>query len=188
MSSTKSDVLLGLIKEVVKNEVKQQLKEELFKLAKSGAITINKQNKPTTPTLKEAVQMDDPFERANAALIKSRSSNLTVKPSTNTSRPPIDPAPQKQKVFTNNPLLNEVLNATKPFTAAERSEGGGMATRSVLDMIPQPEQSEEAGWETLSFSTQGMPTQQIPMASDDPAIDAVTKALTRDYSQLVKRF
>ena len=41
----KSDVLLGLIKEVVKNEVKQQLKEEIVKLVKSGAITItNKQN------------------------------------------------------------------------------------------------------------------------------------------------
>lgn len=188
MSSTKSDVLLGLIKEVVKNEVKQQLKEELFKLAKSGAITINKQNKPTTPTLKEAVQMEDPFERANAALNKSRSGNLNVKPTTNTLRPTIQPAPQASKVFTKNPLLNEVLNSTQPFTAAERAEGGSGPVMSVLDMLPQPDRSVDEDWETLNFSTQGMPSQQIPIMSDDPAVDAVAKALTRDYSQLVKRF
>ena len=129
--------------------------------------------------------MDDPFEKANAALNKSR----TNKPTTNSVRPTIAPAPQKQRVFTNNPILNEVLNSTTPFTAAERAEGGNpQSGRSVLDFLPQPERSMEDGWETLGFSTQGMPSQQIPVMSDDPAVDAVTKALTRDYSQLVKRF
>jgi hypothetical protein len=37
----KSEILLTLIKEVVKNEVKLQVKEELVKLIKSGAVTLN---------------------------------------------------------------------------------------------------------------------------------------------------
>ena len=39
----RSDILLTLIKEVVKNEVKTQVKEELIKLIKSGAVTLNTQ-------------------------------------------------------------------------------------------------------------------------------------------------
>ena len=34
----KSDILVSLIKEVVKNEVKAQVKEEVAKLIKSGAV------------------------------------------------------------------------------------------------------------------------------------------------------
>ena len=69
---SKSDVLLGLIKEVVKNEVKQQVKEEIVRLVKSGAITLNSSKpKPSTPSLKEAIEID-PFEKANQALQNSR--------------------------------------------------------------------------------------------------------------------
>jgi len=38
----KSDILVSLIKEVVKNEVKAQVKEEVAKLIKSGVVTPNK--------------------------------------------------------------------------------------------------------------------------------------------------
>jgi len=41
----KSDILVSLIKEVVKSEVKRQVKEEVIKLIKSGDITLN--NKQT---------------------------------------------------------------------------------------------------------------------------------------------
>ncbi len=40
----KSDILLTLIKEVVKSEVKQQVKEEIAKMVKSGKITLNNNN------------------------------------------------------------------------------------------------------------------------------------------------
>lgn len=178
---SKSDVLLGLIKEVVKNEVKQQLKEELYRLAKSGAITITGTKKPiiTTPTLKEAIKVDDPFEKANRVLASSRTA---VKPS-----PPIV-VPKAVRAYSSNPILNEVLNSTVPFTSAQRAEGGndmggGM---SILDAL-QPKHSVEGDWETLNYTNANIPSQQI-QTTDDPAFDAVTKALTRDYSQLVKRF
>lgn len=171
---SKSDVLLGLIKEVVKNEVKQQVKEEIVRLVKSGAITLNSSKpKPATPSLKEAIEID-PFEKANQALQSSR--NVTPK--------------QPQREFTKNPVLNEILNQTSPFTSAHRAEGAaasmGMSGGSILDAI-QPERSVEEDWETLSYSNANMPSQQIP-STGNAGVDVLTKALTRDYSELVKRF
>ncbi len=165
---SKSDVLLGLIKEVVKNEVKQQVKEEIIRLVKSGAITLNNKQKPTTPSLKEAIEID-PFEKANKALQNSRKVTPT----------------KPQKEFTKNPVLNEILNMTTPFTAAQRAEGA-VAGGSILDAI-QPERSMEEDWETLSYSNANMPSHQIP-STDNAGVDVLTKALTRDYSELVKRF
>ena len=169
---SKSDVLLGLIKEVVKNEVKQQVKEEIVRLVKSGAITLNSSKpKTTTPSLKEAINVD-PFEKANQALQNSRKVTPTQKP---------------QKEFTKNPMLNEVLNMTQPFTSAHRAEGmsSGMGG-SILDAI-QPERSMEEDWETLSYSNANMPSHQLP-STDNAGVDVLAKALTRDYSELVKRF
>jgi hypothetical protein len=170
---SKSDVLLGLIKEVVKNEVKQQVKEEIVRLVKSGVITLNNSKpKPTTPSLKEAITID-PFEKANQALQNSRKVTPTQKP---------------QKEFTKNPMLNEVLNMTQPFTSAHRAEGmsNGMVGGSILDTI-QPEKSMEEDWETLSYSNANMPSHQLP-STDNAGVDVLAKALTRDYSELVKRF
>lgn len=171
---SKSDVLLGLIKEVVKNEVKQQVKEEIVRLVKSGAITLNSSKpKSTTPSLKEAIEID-PFEKANKALQNSR--KVTTK--------------QPQREFTKNPVINEILNQTQPFTAAHRAEGAsaamGMGGSSILDAI-QPQRSMEEDWETLSYSNDNMPSHQIP-STDNAGVDALTAALTRDYSELVKRF
>lgn len=165
---SKSDVLLGLIKEVVKNEVKQQVKEEIIRLVKSGAISLNNKQKTTTPSLKEAIEID-PFEKANKALQNSRK----VTPQT----------PQKE--FTKNPVLNEILNMTTPFSAAHRAEGGMMGG-SILDAI-QPERSMEEDWETLSYSNTNMPSQQIP-STNNAGLDAIQKALSRDYTDLAKVF
>ena len=60
--------------------------------------------------------------------------------------------------------------------------GGG----SILDAI-QPQRTMEEDWETMNYSTDMMPDQQIPM-TDNAGMDALTKALTRDYRELVKRF
>jgi hypothetical protein len=45
----------------------------------------------------------------------------------------------------------------------------------------------EEEWETMNYSTDMVPGQQIP-TTDNAGLDALTKALTRDYSELVKRF
>lgn len=166
----KSDILVTLIKEVVKNEVKQQVKEELVKLIKSGAVTLNSQKK-STPSLAELTEVRTP------APVRKQ----TVAP--------IQQRPQQQKEFTKDPMINEILNMTTPFTAAQRAEGAG-AGGSVLDML-QPQMSEEDGWDTMDFRDIDVPQQNIPQqfeSTGDKLQDATMKALTRNYADLVKRF
>lgn len=163
----KSEILLTLIKEVVKNEVKLQVKEELVKLIKSGAVTLNSQKKPSTPTLREMTETT-PVKRQQ----------------------PVQQTQKSQREFSKDPMINEILNMTQPFTAAHRAEGGmGGAGGSVLDMI-QPQQTMDGDWETMDYRDMEMPT-NIPQqfeSTGDALQDATMKALTRDYSELVKRF
>lgn len=178
----KSDILLSLIKEVVKNEVKTQVRQqvisEITKLVKSGAVTLNSNRKPQAPTLKEAISSTDPFAAASAALQQSRVSA------------PQQRVQQPQREYTKNPALNEILNMTTPFTSAQRAEGGMGSGGSVLDML-QPQMSiEEDGWETMDYRDSQI-SQNIPQqleSTGDALQDATMKALTRDYSELVKRF
>ena len=164
----KSEILLTLIKEVVKNEVKLQVKEELVKLIKSGAVTLNSQKKSSTPSLREMTEVTStPVKRQQ------------------TIQQPLKP----QREFTKNAMLNEVLNQTQPFTSAERVEGGQGGGTSVLDMIKPTMQMDE-DWNTMDFRESGIP-QNIPQqleSTGDALQDATMKALTRDYSELVKRF
>ena len=161
-----SKLLVGLIKEVVKNEVKQQVKEELAKLIKSGAVTLNKEKKETKPSL---LQMTE------------------VKPVTEQARPQ-QAINRPVKTYSKNPMLNEVLNMTTPFTAEQRKEGG-IPGGSVLDML-QPQKSMEEDWETMDYRMIHDIPQNTPnfQSTGDGLQDATIKALTRDYSELVKRF
>ena len=179
----KSDILLSLIKEVVKNEVKTQVRQqvisEITKLVKSGAVTLNSNRKPQAPTLKEAIASTDPFAAASAALQKSR-----------VSTPQPQRVQQPKREFSKDPMINEILNMTTPFSAEQRAEGGMGSGTSVLDML-QPQMSvEEDGWETMDYRDAGVP-HNIPQqleSTGDALQDATMKALTRDYSELVKRF
>jgi hypothetical protein len=178
----KSDILVSLIKEVVKNEVKTQVRQqvisEITNLIKSGVVTLNSNRKPQAPTLKEAIRTTDPFAAASAALQQSRTSV------------PQQRVQQPQKEYTKNQALNEILNMTTPFTSAQRAEGGAGSGASVLDML-QPQMSvEEDGWETMDYRDSNVP-QSMPQqleSTGDALQDATMKALTRDYSELVKRF
>ena len=164
----KSEILLTLIKEVVKNEVKLQVKEELVKLIKSGAVTLNSQKKTSTPSLREMTE---------------------VTPTPVKRQQPVQQTQRPQKEFTKNAMLNEVLNQTQPFTSAHRAEGSTMGGSSVLDMI-QPTMQMDEEWNTMDF--RGMETpENIPQqfeTTGDGLQDATMKALTRDYTELVKRF
>ena len=163
----KSEILLTLIKEVVKNEVKQQVKEELAKLIKSGAVTLNSQKKPSTPSLREMTE---------------------VTPTPVKRQQPVQQTQRPQKEFSKDPMINEILNMTQPFTSAQRVEGG-QGGGSVLDMIKPTMQMDE-DWNTMDFRETNVP-QNIPQqfeSTGDGLQDATIKALTRDYSELVKRF
>jgi hypothetical protein len=164
----KSEILLTLIKEVVKNEVKLQVKEELVKLIKSGAVTLNSQKK-TTPSLKE----------------------MTEVPVVPTKRQqPVQQPKRPTKEFSKDPMINEILNMTQPFTSEQRKEGA-QAVGSVLDMIKPELRVDESEWETMDFREGIQIPQNIPQqfeSTGDGLQDATIKALTRNYSELVKRF
>jgi hypothetical protein len=165
-----SKLLVGLIKEVVNREVKQQVKEELAKLIKSGAVTLNSQRKTTAPSLREMteVKQSAPIKKQAVAPIQQR--------------------PQQTKEYTKNPMLNEVLNMTQPFSAEQRKEGA-QSVGSVLDMIKPELRVDESDWETMDFRDVDVPTNTPTFeTTGDGLQDATIKALTRNYSELVKRF
>ena len=172
----KSDILVSLIKEVVKNEVKAQVKEEVAKLIKSGAVTPNLPKASTAPTIKEAIKSVDPFAAANNALQQSRK---VVQP---------QQKPQIKKEFSKDPMINEILNMTQPFSSEQRKEGA-QAVGSVLDMIKPELRVDESEWETMDFREVNVPS-NVPNfeSTGDGLQDATIKALSRDYSELVKRF
>ena len=64
----------------------------------------------------------------------------------------------------------------------------GATGGSILDAL-QPSVSMEGDWETVDYRGMEMHQQPMPVAdSDNDAVNALTKALTRDYRELVKRF
>ena len=102
---------------------------------------------------------------------------------------PVQQTQRPQKEFSKDPMINEILNMTQPFTAEQRVEGG-VGGGSVLDMI-QPQKTMEGDWETMDYREGVQIPQNIPQqfqSTGDGLQDATIKALTRDYSELVKRF
>ena len=108
-----SKKLAQIIKLVVEQEIKKQLpklvKEEVEKKIKVL------QERKTTP-IKEVEQ--DPFALAESILQRDRQTQQ------------IEQVNQKQ--FTKNPVLNSILNQTKPFTSEQRT-AGPVGGASVLD-------------------------------------------------------
>jgi uncharacterized protein Yka (UPF0111/DUF47 family) len=166
----KSEILLTLIKVVVKNEVKQQVKEEITKLIKSVAVTLNSQKK-STPSLAELTEV-----------------NTTTTPMRKQMVVPTQQTQQIKKEFSKDPMINEILNMTQPFTSEQRKEGA-QAVGSVLDMIKPELRVDESEWETMDLRDVNVPS-NIPNfeSTGDGLQDATIKALTRDYRELVKRF
>jgi hypothetical protein len=164
-----SKLLVGLIKEVVKSEVKQQVKEELAKLIKSGAVTLNSQRKTTTPSMREMTEVTSTQVRKQQPSVQQQ-------------------RPQIKKEFTKDPMINEILNMTQPFTSEQRKEGA-QSVGSVLDMIKPELRVDESEWETMDYRDVDIPAGTPTFESTGDGLqDATIKALTRDYSELVKRF
>ena len=165
----KSDVLVSLIKEVVKSEVKRQVKEEVIKLIKSGDITLNSNKKVENISKPKS----------------SLSEMLDVTPTKFNKKSEVRVQPVKQ--ITKDPILNEILNQTQPFSSAQRAETGMMGGGSILDSI-KPAVKMEGDWETMDYRDMNIPQQQQLPTTDNAGVDALSKALTRDYRELVKRF
>jgi len=188
--------LIKVIKTLVEVETAKQQERFLSKtFPKILAEEVNKRLKevkggvapPSTQVVSEGI---DPFQQVELALEQERAKT----------------SPKKQ--LSNNPILNEVLNNTKPFSSAQRSStpGGG---KSVLDGLPQQEQIQESMDKTVSFTSQGagagVTGLKTQMAHKMGYGDVVTKPnktglgvrtglpgldkiLNRDNSSLVKKF
>lgn len=115
-----SKKLAQLIKLVVEQEIKKQLpkmiKEEVSKLLNETATP-----KPKKDILEEV----DPFELATLLLEKDRTTATTIKEEVRQVQP--------TKQLSRNSTINEILNQTKPFTAAQRSTGQVGGGSSILD-------------------------------------------------------
>lgn len=184
---SKNDVLITLIKEVVKNEVKQQLKEEITKLIKSGKLQLPETQKVTnTPKTKVGgggqLVTNTGFGKSGMSV-----SDIPYNAVYEYDTEMYPNVPKKE--YTKNAALNEILNQTTPFTSAQRANGAspmaGMMGGSVLDSI---QRDSEEDWGTIKMNTSKMKTSAPKVESNGEGVDAVTKALTRNYSELVKRF
>jgi hypothetical protein len=115
-----SKKLAQLIKLVVEQEIKKQLpkmiKEEVSKLLNETSAP-----KPKKDILEEV----DPFELATLLLEKDRTTTTTIKEEVRQVQP--------VKQLSRNSTINEILNQTKPFTAAQRSAGQVGGGSSILD-------------------------------------------------------
>jgi hemoglobin-like flavoprotein len=162
-----SKSIVGLIEKVVKGEVKQQVKEELAKLIKSGAITLNSQRKSPTTSLKQVSEIT--------------TNSIKTHPNISTNR-------SIKRDYSKDPMINEILNMTQPFTSDQRKEGAH-AVSSVLDMMQPQVEEDSDGWETMDYRGTNVPASVPSLQSTGDALqDATIKALTRNYSELVSRF
>tara|TARA_Y100001938_G_scaffold151152_1_gene246610 strand:+ start:6356 stop:6916 length:561 start_codon:yes stop_codon:yes gene_type:complete len=136
--------------------------------------------------IQEAIQQTevDPFEQAELALQEERT--------------------QPKKHFTKNEAINEALNNTKPFTAAQRK--GGVEQKSVLDKFQPVNENMD---KTVSFNQQGagagVEGMRASMAAQmgygdvkqqpsktglgvKTGLPGLDRILNRDNSALVKKF
>ena len=187
--------LIKVIRTLVEVETAKQQERFLSKtFPKILAEEVNKRLKevkggvapPSTQVVTEGI---DPFEQVELALEQERATTPTKK-------------------LSNNPILNEVLNQTEPFSKAQRSStpGGG---KSVLDNLPQQQPIQESMDKTVEFTSQGagagvggLKTQMAhKMGYGDVAtkpnktglgvrtgLPGLDKILNRDNSALVKKF
>jgi hypothetical protein len=118
--------LIKVIRTLVEVETAKQQERFLSKtFPKILAEEVNKRLKevkggaapPSTQVVSEDI---DPFQQVELALEQERAKTT----------------PKKQ--LSNNPILNEVLNNTKPFSSAQRK--GSSGTKSVLDSLPKQTQ------------------------------------------------
>jgi hypothetical protein len=166
----KSDVFISLIKEVIKNEVRQQVQEEVKRLVRQT--TLN-------PYIGDAIE---PKTKNTNPILKNKFS----------TKESVSKVSTPKRTLSKDPMLNEILNSTTPFTADQRRENnpiGAMMGGSVLDAI---QRTDEEDWGEMNISTKNMNYQPTPevtvQSSGNEAVDIVAKALSRDYTELVKRF
>ena len=198
-----SKKLAKLIKVIVEAEVAK--KHEQF-LSKTFPKILEEEVTRRVKTLLEVkggvvapsakVVKEDPFAKAEALLQQERQ--------------------QPKKEYTKNPVINEILNQTQPFSKEQRA--GGTQVKSVLDTfqqqpvqesyVPSYMDAEPDIDETITMGSSlgagGVEAMRAQMAAKmgyesfgtqprtglgvQTGNEALDNAFNRDYSELVKRF
>lgn len=109
--------LAQLIKLVVESEIKKQLPKLVTEEVNKRMKVL--QETKSTSIIEEVEQ--DPFALAEAMLVRERQTQS------------VQPTKTPQKHFTKNSAINEILNQTQPFSAAQRTAGPVGGGSSVLD-------------------------------------------------------
>jgi hypothetical protein len=105
--------------QIIKLVVEQEIKKQLPKLVKEEVEKKMKVLQERAISNVEEIEQD-PFALAESLLQKDRQVQTT-----------------QQKQFTKNPTINEILNQTQPFTAAQRTAGPIGGGSSILDNFQQ---------------------------------------------------
>ena len=121
--------------QIIKLVVEQEIKKQLPKLVKEEVEKKMKVLQERKSTSIEDVELD-PFALAESLLQKERQ----IQQVQQTQR--VTEVTQRQ--FTKNPVLNNILNQTKPFSAAQRTAGPVGGGSSVLDNFQTQQPIQEA--------------------------------------------
>lgn len=169
--------LAKIIKVIVEKEISTQLPA----LIKEGVQReLKRMNVEPTIARKPMVEEEvDPFSLADSILDEDRRKNKK-------------PAPKKQ--YTSNPVINEILNNTKPFGAANQiNEGYDSMNKTIsmdsnlaaggLDAL-RSQMAAKMGYGDMAMGSGASPGG----LGVNTEFDHINKALNRDYSALVKRF
>jgi hypothetical protein len=159
---------------IIKLIVEQELKKQLPKLVKEGVAKALNENKQVSRK-KQQEPDEDMFSLANAILENER----------------VDDTPKKS--LSKNPVLNEILNETKPF-----GEGPALNEdhRNMDKTIGLDSNGAQGGIDVIrsqmaakmgygDMGNKGPSPTGLGVQTGVPVMD---KVLNRDYSELVKRF
>ena len=170
-----SKKLARVIEIIVKKEIKKQLPQ----LVKEGVAKVLKENKQVVSRKTEVLhEEEDMFSLAESVLDQERK---TKKPTT------------PQKTFSKNPVLNEILNDTKPFNqgTALDENNNDMDKTLTFDSNGAPAgidaiRSQMAA--KMGYGDMGSKGPQAGGLGVETGVPVMDKVLNRDYSELVKRF
>jgi len=154
----KIEILKEYIRKTVKEEIKSVLKEELRYQLTEIFLSNNSDVKPKNGS-----------SNSNSFIEKSEKKTQTI--SENGGVPP-----KKKIKYTNNPILNDVLNETTGRIPSEGGMAGLMG--GGFDKIG-------GGDESLLMESESSQTPQAPPDASD-AVKTVFGAMTRDYRSLMK--
>lgn len=189
---------------VIKIIVEKELEKRLPKLIDEGVRKVLTEQYGNE--YKNANVEKDAFEEANEILERSREIERE------------EPVQKTQKAYSKNPVLNEILNNTKPFSSKQRT--GGQPASFMDKYIQEPEQEQSNQLDenfsdmdkTVSFDSNGavggMDVLREKMKAkmgyaDSPSpngggnsgglgvktgVPGLDRILNRDNSELVKKF